>query len=530
MSLLRVEHLSVTFATGDSHVAAVKDVSFELHKGEFLAIVGESGSGKSVTAHAIMRLLPDSAQIGGSIDFGGECLSALPEAAMRGVRGKRISMIFQEPMSALNPLHSIGRQIDEMFLTHQPQLSKSERLVRMQALLESVGLEAFAARLDAYPHQLSGGERQRVMIAIAMANDPEILIADEPTTALDVTLQAQILSLLKQLQQERNLSIIMITHDLTLVRNLADRVCVMQGGELVESAPTQQLFASPKAAYTKALLAAIAHGSAQPVAPDAIECLSCELLNVFYARKTGLWARSGDQSQAVKNVSLSIRSGETLGLVGESGSGKSSLGLALLRLIPSRGPIVFLGSRIDSLAPRTLRPLRSKLQIVFQDPYGSLNPRMNVGQIISEGLRVHQPNLSGRERLERAQQTLVSVGLDAAMVGRYPHEFSGGQRQRIAIARAMILQPKLVVLDEPTSALDVSIQGQILELLKRFQREQQISYIFISHDLRVVRAISHRIAVMKQGAIVELGETEAMFENPQHEYTRRLIQTAFHPL
>ncbi len=527
MSLISVQNLSVTFQSGETSVQAVRKLSFDIAQGEFVAIVGESGSGKSVTAQAIMRLLPGSTHISGQIQFDGEELTTLPESAMQRIRGKRIGMIFQEPMSALNPLHNIGRQIDEMLLTHQPNLGKAARLERLHRLLDDVGLEAFKSRMNAYPHQLSGGERQRVMIAMAMANDPELLIADEPTTALDVTLQAQILALLKKLQRERNLSVLMITHDLTIVQHLADRVCVMQQGELVESGPTQTLFYAAKEDYTKQLLSAIPKGSAVALPADAAALLSCENLNVFYQKKQGLFARKSVQNAAVKAASFSLKTGETLGLVGESGSGKSSLGLALLRLIQSEGPIVYLGKDISAVKGHALRELRSDLQIVFQDPYASLNPRMTVEQIVGEGLRVHQPHLNKAERRARAEQTLISVGLEPAMLSRYAHEFSGGQRQRISIARAMILAPKLVVLDEPTSALDVSVQSQVL---KKFQSEQHISYLFISHDLRVVRSISHRVMVMRQGEIIEHQDTEMLFENPQHDYTRTLIETSLKPV
>jgi microcin C transport system ATP-binding protein len=530
MSLVSVQNLSVTFQSGDTKVDVVRDLSFDIAQGQFVAIVGESGSGKSVTAQAIMRLLPSSTHISGQIQCDGEELTTLPESAMQRIRGKRIGMIFQEPMSALNPLHTIGRQIDEMLLTHQPDLSKSARLERLHGLLDDVGLEDFKTRLNAYPHQLSGGERQRVMIAMAMANNPELLIADEPTTALDVTLQAQILALLKKLQKARKLSVLMITHDLTIVQHLADRVIVMQHGTLVESGQTQNVFDAPKQAHTKQLLSAIPKGSAVPLAADASALLACEKLSVFYQKKQSLFARKSAIKAAVKEASFSLKSGETLGLVGESGSGKSSLGLALLRLIQSDGPIVYLGQDISTLNGRALRPLRADLQIVFQDPYASLNPRMTIEQIVGEGLRVHQPHLSKAQRRVHAEQTLISVGLEPEMLSRYAHEFSGGQRQRISIARAMILAPKLVVLDEPTSALDVSVQAQVLELLKKFQSEQQVSYLFISHDLRVVRSISHRVMVMRNGEIIEHQETENLFESAQHDYTRTLIETSLKPI
>lgn len=528
MSLLALDKLSVTFHGGASSVEAVKNVSLNIRKGEFFALVGESGSGKSVSAQAIMRLLPDSAQIDGRILFDGEDITSMKEKALLGLRGKRIAMIFQEPMSALNPLHTIGRQIEEMIRLHQPELKGEARKDHLHELLDQVGLSKFKDRLDAFPHQLSGGERQRVMIAMAMANAPDLLIADEPTTALDVTLQAQILGLLKKLQQERNMSVLLITHDLTIVQNLADRVGVMQQGKLVEQGDVQTLFASPKEAYTKQLIEAIPKGRALPLPDNARQVLSCEALSVFYQQKTSFFTSGKHAVCAVDNASIQLHEGETLGIVGESGSGKTTLALSLLRLIPSQGPIVFLGGRIDQAKGAALRKLRSDLQIVFQDPYASLNPRLNILDIITEGLMVHHAHLSKSERLERANTILGSVGLEHAMLYRYPHEFSGGQRQRISIARAMILAPKVVVLDEPTSALDVSVQAQILELLKRFQTGQNIAYLFITHDLRVIRAISHRVAVMRAGEIIEHSPTDALFESPAHDYTKKLMETAFH--
>jgi microcin C transport system ATP-binding protein len=531
-ALLDVKNLSVRFdasAASQTALNAVQDVSFTVKKGEFLAIVGESGSGKSVTANAIMRLLPDSAQMQGSILFAGKDLSALSEPEMQRIRGKRISMIFQEPMQALNPLHTIGRQMEEMLQIHQPLLSASQRREKIVLLLADVGLGELKDRLNAYPHSLSGGQRQRVMIAMAMANDPELLIADEPTTALDVTLQAQILGLLKKLQQSRQLSVLMITHDLTIVRELADRVLVMQGGKAVEMANATDLFAAPKADYTRGLLAAIPSGCAVPLPPDAAPVLLAEKICVAYSKAAGFFAFKKQFVPVVEDATLTLLRGQTLGIVGESGSGKSTLALALLRLIAARGSIQFDGKDIASLKGSALKALRAQMQIVFQDPMGSLNPRLTVGQIIGEGLAVHQPKLTSAQRAEKVAQMLEEVGLDASMASRYPHAFSGGQRQRIAIARAMILQPQCVLLDEPTSALDVSIQGQILTLLKRFQEKQGVSYVFISHDLRVIRAISHSVLVMHQGRIIEQGDTQTLFDAPQEAYTKSLIQAAFNP-
>lgn len=520
--LLRVNHLSVSF--GSSKV--VKDSSFSIRRGELLALVGESGSGKSVTAHSVMRLLPDNAAVEGRIYFDDIDLTTLSEADLRRIRGKRIGMIFQEPMSALNPLHTIGRQITEMVQEHQ-NLSKSAVRLRVQELLRMVGMEAFSDRLDTYPHQLSGGQRQRVMIAMAMANSPDLLIADEPTTALDVTLQMQILSLLKELQAQHGMAILLITHDLTIVRRLSDRVAIMQRGDIVEQGKTADIFSNPQHDYTRMLLSSEPKGSALPLPADAAELLSCTDLKVHFPIKRGLMARTVGHVKAVDGVSLSLKAGETIGIVGESGSGKTTFGLALLRLIKSDGPVVYLGRNISELNTAAMRPLRHEMQLVFQDPYASLNPRMTVGEIIAEGLCVHHPELSPAERDEQVGALLEQVGLTREMMTRYPHAFSGGQRQRISIARAMILRPKLVVLDEPTSALDLSVQSQIIDLLKSFQQEGQLAYLFISHDLRVIRAISHRVMVLKGGQVVEQNATEALFSAPQNAYTKGLISAAF---
>lgn len=523
MTLLQIKDLSIHFGT--NHV--VKNISLDVKKGETHALVGESGSGKSVTALSVLQLLDKhAAKVTGSITFDGEPLLEKSERALRGVRGNDIGMIFQEPMTALNPLHSIGRQIAEPLLIHQG-LGKKEVLARIAELLEMVGLEHMNNRLNAYPHQLSGGERQRVMIAMAMANNPKLLIADEPTTALDVTLQQHILRLLKKLQQEHGLAMLFITHDLPLVRKMADRVSVMRQGEIVESGETKTLFEKPEHYYTQSLMHATPQGSPTPPPSDAETTLSAGPLSVLYG-KTKRWYRPQSQQKvALDAIHVSVKKGETLGVVGESGSGKTSLALALLRLIPSDGPVVFLGNPINALRGGALRHIRENMQYVFQDPFGSLNPRMSVSDIIGEGLRTHYPDLDDIGRKARVIEIMEQVGLEHEMANRYPHEFSGGQRQRIAIARAMILQPKLVILDEPTSALDVTLQGQIIELLRSFQESFKTSYIFISHDLRVVRAMSHRVVVLKEGKIVEEEACETLFDSPRHPYTKTLIKAAF---
>jgi microcin C transport system ATP-binding protein len=517
MTLLSINNLSITF--GATH--AVRNASLTLNKGEMLAIVGESGSGKTLTALSVLGLLPEQAVVTGEVTFDGA--PALTQYA--ALRGRRAGMIFQEPLSALNPLHKVRRQIAEAITQHHPQ---SEVGPRVDALLEQVGLGYLAARPHAYPHELSGGERQRVMIAMAIANDPELLIADEPTTALDVSLQGQVLRLLKSLQHERKMGVLLITHDLTVVRKIADRVAVMRAGEVVESGAVREVFSNPKHDYTKMLLDATPRGAPQAVAATAPEILSCQNLSVHFPVKSPILRRTLRTVKAVENLSLSIREGETLGVVGESGSGKSSLAFALLRLIQSTGPIVFLGNRFDTLSKAQLRAARRDLQLVFQDPYGSLNPRMMVGDIVAEGLRVHasrqSPVASHQQEVDRI---LEQVGLSPDIKTRYPHEFSGGQRQRIAIARAMILKPKLVVLDEPTSALDMSVQAQVIELLRTLQREHHVSYLFISHDLRVIKALAHQVIVLKQGEVVERGLTETLFADPTHDYTKSLISAAF---
>jgi microcin C transport system ATP-binding protein len=524
MSLLAVENLQVAF-TGTQPV--VKGVSFHIEKGEMLALVGESGSGKSVTALSLMQL-HDRQRVSypaGSIRFNGRELLGLPEKELRQLRGDDMAMIFQEPMSALNPLHSIGKQIAEMIRFHQP-LREIEIRARVQELLGLVGLDKLRNRLHAYPHELSGGERQRVMIAMALANNPHLLIADEPTTALDVTLQAQIIALLKDLQQRLGLAILLITHDLTLVRHAADRVAIMRYGEIVEHGDTAAVFATPAHPYTQHLLASEPSGHAVPLPAGGAPTLIARQVSVRYSSRRGLW-KPPAVTVALEPTDLAVQPGETLGIVGESGSGKTTLGLALLRLIRSTGSIAYQGTEISALNTRELRPLRRKLQFVFQDPFASLNPRMNIGEIIAEGLSVHEPLLTHKQRKTRVIDILREVGLEAEMRNRYPHEFSGGQRQRINIARAMILEPELVVLDEPTSALDLSLQAQIIALLKEMQARRRTSYLFISHDLRVIRAIAHRIIVMRQGRIVEQGETEALFDHPKHPYTQDLLRAAY---
>jgi len=523
--LLSVENLRVSFRQGGTVTEAVRGVSFDLHRGETLAIVGESGSGKSVSALSIVRLL-QGAEVEGSIRFEGENLPAMGEAGLQQVRGNRIGMVFQEPMTSLNPLHTIERQVGESLRLHQG-LGREAARTRTIELLKQVGLSNAESRLGAYPHQLSGGQRQRVMIAMALANDPPLLIADEPTTALDVTIQAQILALLRRLQQERGLAMLFITHDLGIVRRLAQRVVVMRKGEIVEQGRVETVFSRPQHAYTQALLAAEPKGDPQPVAPEAPEVVAADDLRVWFPIRAGLLRRTVGHVKAVDGISLRLREGETLGVVGESGSGKTTLGQAVLRLVRSEGPIAYLGQRIETFGAKEMRPLRRGMQIVFQDPYGSLSPRLSVAEIVVEGVLVQQPELSRARQREIAAQALGDVGIDPASMDRYPHEFSGGQRQRIAIARAMALGPKFVVLDEPTSALDVSVQAQIVTLLSHLQASRRLAYMFISHDLRVVRALANRVLVMRDGRVVEEGPAEQIFSAPATDYTRALMAAAF---
>jgi len=526
-ALLAIEDLVIDFALDARTIHAVRGISFEIGTGETLALVGESGSGKSVTAASILRLLPGSARVSGHIRFDGRDLLTAADRELRAVRGSKISMIFQEPMTSLNPLHTIERQVSEILSTHQG-LRRTAARARTLELLHEVGIPDAEARLESYPHQLSGGQRQRVMIAMALANQPDLLIADEPTTALDVTVQAQILSLLKSLQARHGMAMLFITHDLGIVREMADRVCVMTEGKIVEAGPTETIFTAPQHEYTKKLLAAEPKGEPPRHDPNAPIVLSANDLRVWFPIKRGVMRRTVGVVKAVDGVTLAVRAGQTLGVVGESGSGKTTLGRALLRLISSNGRIAFLGSDIQARSWGAMRPLRKDMQIVFQDPYGSLSPRLPVGAIVAEGLNVHMPNLTPAERQARVERALVEVGLDPARAHEYPHEFSGGQRQRIAIARAMVLEPKFVVLDEPTSALDMSVQAQVVDLLRDLQRRHGLTYLFISHDLRVVRALADEVLVMKDGRVVESGPTADIFAAPRTDYTRSLLAAALH--
>ena len=527
-NLLEVADLSVGFRQGLRDTLAVDRVSFEIKKGETVALVGESGSGKSVTALSVLKLLPypSAHHPSGSIRFKGQELLNLPEDKIRHVRGNDITIIFQEPMTSLNPLHTIEKQIGEILLLHQGLTGETAR-ARTLELLTQVGIPEAETRLGSYPHQLSGGQRQRVMIAMALANEPDLLIADEPTTALDVTVQAQILSLLKELQKRLGMAMLFITHDLGIVRRLADTVCVMKEGKIVERGPVEQVFSAPEHPYTRALLAAEPKPDPAPINPDAPVVVETRDLKVWFPIKRGVMRRVVGHIKAVDGVSIAVRQGETLGIVGESGSGKTTLGLAILRLVSSQGPIVFLGSTIAGLTFQEMRPFRLHMQIVFQDPYGSLSPRMSVSDIIEEGLWVHHPKLTRAQREERVVQALRDVGLDPETRFRYPHEFSGGQRQRIAVARAIVLEPTFVVLDEPTSALDMLIQAQIVELLRALQKRRNLTYIFISHDLRVVAALASRLVVMRHGKVVEEGPAAELFARPTSDYTRALLAAAF---
>ena len=523
-ALLDVKDLQVSFRQDGQLVPAVRGVSFAVNRGETVALVGESGSGKSVSALSTVSLLGDSARVSGSVTYDGQQMIGADDTLLRKVRGNDISFIFQEPMTSLNPLHTIEKQLAESLALHQG-LQGAEARARVLSLLEQVGINDAESRMGAYPHQLSGGQRQRVMIAMALANKPDILIADEPTTALDVTIQAQILDLLKDLKDQMGMGLLFITHDLGIVRRIADRVFVMQKGVVVEEGPTAEIFDNPQHPYTRKLLSAEPTGSPEPVAEDAPEVLRTDNLKVWFPIQKGLLRRTVGHVQAVNDTSLSVRAGETLGIVGESGSGKTTLALAIMRLIGSEGEVTFRGEDVRKWSTRQLRKLRADMQIVFQDPFGSLSPRMTCFQIISEGLAIYKVD-KGRDRREVVAEVMLEVGLDPLTMDRYPHEFSGGQRQRIAIARAMVLRPKLLVLDEPTSALDMTVQVQIVDLLRRLQVKYGLAYLFISHDLKVVRAMSHKVMVMKRGDVVEYGDVDALYDNPQTEYTRALLQAA----
>ena len=525
-NLIEIRDLAVEFSHGESRQRVVEGVSFDIRKGETLALVGESGSGKSVTAHSILRLLPYplANHPAGQILFHGDDLLQADEKRMRAIRGNRIAMVFQEPMTSLNPLHTVGKQINEVLSIHKGLRGRAAS-ARTLELLELVGLPNARERFRAYPHELSGGQRQRVMIAMALANEPELLIADEPTTALDVTVQLKILELLKDLQARLGMSLLLISHDLNLVRRVAHRACVMQRGRVVEQASCEQLFRAPQHPYTQELLAAEPSGGPVDV-EQRPPLLEVNDLRVWFPIKKGVMRRTVDHVKAVDGVSFSLPKGQTLGIVGESGSGKSTLGLAILRLIGSRGEIRFQGHELSSLSQRDVRPLRRQMQVVFQDPFGSLSPRMSVGQIIGEGLRIHRIG-TAKEQEAAIIEALVEVGLDPDTRHRYPHEFSGGQRQRIAIARALVLKPALILLDEPTSALDRTVQRQVVELLRSLQQKYDLTYLFISHDLAVVRALSHQMMVVKQGQVVEQGVAGEIFAAPQHPYTQQLLESAF---
>ncbi|MBT5049618.1 MAG: ABC transporter ATP-binding protein [Rhodospirillaceae bacterium] len=526
--LLHISNLSVSFGRDDREVRAVRRASFDIGRGETVALVGESGSGKSVTALSIMQLLPYPMawHPEGSIKFNGSELVGADEDVLSKIRGDQIGIIFQEPMTSLNPLHTIEKQVGEIIFLHK-KLDRDLAKRRIIELLQQVGLAEAESRLGAYPHQLSGGQRQRVMIAMALANDPDLLIADEPTTALDVTIQAQILALLKELQVKRNMSMLLITHDLGIVRKVADRVCVMTHGQIVEQGPTEDIFENPQHSYTQHLLAAEPKGKPITAHADAPIIMETDYLKVWFPIKRGVLRRVVGHVKAVDGISVQVREGHTVGVVGESGSGKTTLALGLLRLEKSDGPIVFVGRDIQGWSWKELRPLRREMQIVFQDPYGSLSPRMSIGQIIEEGLLVHEPDLSYEARRKIIDDALVEVGLDPETQDRYPHEFSGGQRQRIAIARAMVLKPRFLVLDEPTSALDMSVQAQIVDLLRDLQQRHKLAYLFISHDLKVVRALADEVIVMRQGKVVEQGAADQIFDAPKEAYTKALIAAAF---
>ncbi|MXX12088.1 MAG: ABC transporter ATP-binding protein [Gemmatimonadetes bacterium] len=528
MSLLYVQNLGVHFQLEDQVVEAVRGVSFHIEKGETVALVGESGSGKSVSALSVMQLLPypRASHPHGSVQFDGEEMLGAPQERLQQLRGDRIAMIFQEPMTSLNSLHTIEKQIGETLMLHR-KMTRAQAREHTINLLQKVHLPDPETRLKSYPHQLSGGQRQRVMIAMALANEPDLLIADEPTTALDVTIQAQILKLLKSLQDEFGMAILLITHDLTIVRHVADRVYVMTQGKIVEEGDTARIFEQPQHTYTQKLLNAQPKGTATALNGSTPIVIEADNLKVWFPIQRGFLRRTIGHIKAVDGISVTIRAGHTVGVVGESGSGKTTLGLALLRLLSSQGPIEFNGQGIQGLPSKVLRPLRREMQIVFQDPFGSLSPRLSVFHIIAEGLRVHNMGGSEHKRRDLVAEIMDEVGLEPEMMDRFPHEFSGGQRQRIAIARAMVLRPRFVVLDEPTSALDMTVQSQIIDLLRRLQKDHDLAYLFISHDLRVVRALANELVVMKDGVVVEHGATETVFANPQTDYTRELITAAF---
>jgi microcin C transport system ATP-binding protein len=522
MSLVNVENLTVAFGDG----AVVNRVSFTLDRGETLALVGESGSGKSLTALSLLQLLPPGATCSGSVTVDGQSVIGAGDGLLRRLRGGVAGMVFQEPMTSLNPLTRIGKQIAEAVQLHQ-RVTPEAAAARVIELLNEVGFPDAAHRLDAFPHQLSGGQRQRVMIAMALANDPALLIADEPTTALDVTIQAQILKLLAAEKSARGLALLLISHDLAIVRRYADRVCVMKEGVVVEAGPVSQVFNAPFHPYTCMLLAAEPRGQPLKLRTNAPTLMQGSDVKVHFPIRRGVLRRTVGYVRAVDGVDVTVHEGETVGLVGESGSGKSTMGYALLRLVPAQGCIRFAGTDLAGLDKKGLRKLRADMQIVFQDPFGSLSPRLTVAEIVAEGLAVHEPSLSRERRGVRVAEALEEVGLAADIGDRYPHEFSGGQRQRIAIARAMVLKPRFVVLDEPTSALDMSVQAQIVDLLQQLQADHQLGYLFISHDLRVVRALAHRIVVLRQGRVVEQGPADEMLARPQHDYTRALMAAAF---
>ncbi|MBV8919231.1 ABC transporter ATP-binding protein [Bradyrhizobium sp.] len=526
--LLSIRDLSVAFHQRSGTSLAVDKISFEIRRGECVALVGESGSGKSVSALSILKLLPypTASHPSGSIRFKGRELLPLSEQQMRDIRGSDVSIIFQEPMTSLNPLHTIERQIGEILHLHQP-ISGAMARARTLELLTQVGIPEPETRMKSYPHQLSGGQRQRVMIAMALANEPDLLIADEPTTALDVTVQAQILALLADIRARLGMSLLFITHDLGIVRRIADRVCVMNGGKIVEQGAVEQVFSAPKHPYTRELLAAEPKPDPAPPRPESPVVIEADDLKVWFPIKRGLLRSTVGHIKAVDGISLAVRKGETLGVVGESGSGKTTLGLALLRLISSNGPIVFLGKGIQGLKFDAMRPFRRDMQIVFQDPFGSLSPRMSVGDIVAEGLSVHQRSLSAEQREARVVKALRDVGLDPDTRFRYPHEFSGGQRQRISIARAIVLEPSFVVLDEPTSALDMLFQAQMVDLLRDLQKKRDLTYMFISHDLRVVASLASHLIVMRHGKVVEEGPAAALFKTPKSDYTSALFAAAF---